>query len=648
MTSIQLDADFVVSVADAFGLPLVANERCGSWYIPLERKAESVYFKSTDGHMNEWSFSLRRLNYQALDLVGKLGGCVIVDSTRRGKSMPDALSKTIPIWCCVMNRAIFAEYGEHEFHTPPQAVSKSEHAQIEKRIDGFVREFLGICKPDISLLRRKLQKPLRPMWILQDSSLPDTIPSFPDFHPVVLCTASRRVHGAEGSEGGYIQGAADDHEAWSQGLTPTLFWSNKEKLLSTNEEHLPDLIKKLIVEEKGQDAMPILVKPTSSLYIANVHNVKIQSFDVIISCTPEPLPALAPEATKPRKHLYLPCQTGKLGSRDLRTQLPRLPIFFTTLSSYPGRILICDPTGKDLAVGVALAILCLYTDSHGTIYRDPTCAKIDKSFIKQRFTWLTTTHPTLNPPRGTLQSINAFLMPDPSKQAFRPSPPPPLANASLLPLISEPSVKRPCTTTSLLSAPPVHVLNDMNSKPPSISSTIFESLQNNGKAWTFTRTLTSQLLTHPSGTVTGTATITPLTIPSSNTPALLYSEVGEFATTTGLRFSARRKYVYLLKRDVDDAAPEYIAVHFHEEDKEKVTGELFVEMGALEMGGGGEWRAKNKEQHLCAEDWYGASWEFGRGMVGTVDEEHWWVVRYDVKGPKKDYMSETKYSRIRI
>ena len=140
LSSISSDSAFVASVAEAYGLPLVANERCGSWYIPPSRKTESVYFKSTDGHMGQWKFSLRRLNLQLLDVVETWGGAVIVDSTRRGKSMPDALSKTVPIWCCVINRAVFGE--KHELFTPPQAVSESEHAQIERRIDGLVRQFL--------------------------------------------------------------------------------------------------------------------------------------------------------------------------------------------------------------------------------------------------------------------------------------------------------------------------------------------------------------------------------------------------------------------------------------------------------------------------------------------------------------------------
>jgi tRNA A64-2'-O-ribosylphosphate transferase len=148
LTSIAADSAFALSVSRAYALPLVANERCGSWYIPPAVKHGSVYFKSTDGHAGEWAFSLRRLNLQVLDVVRERGGCVVVDSTRRGKSMPDALAKTVPIWCCVVNRAVFGEeeLGSEgrKLFSPPQAVSASEHAQMEARIDRFVQQFL-VC-----------------------------------------------------------------------------------------------------------------------------------------------------------------------------------------------------------------------------------------------------------------------------------------------------------------------------------------------------------------------------------------------------------------------------------------------------------------------------------------------------------------------
>src|SRR3954471_10432863 len=62
LKSILQDATFVEQVADALNLPLVANERCGSWYIDPAKKAGSAYFKSTDGHTGQWKFSTRRLN----------------------------------------------------------------------------------------------------------------------------------------------------------------------------------------------------------------------------------------------------------------------------------------------------------------------------------------------------------------------------------------------------------------------------------------------------------------------------------------------------------------------------------------------------------------------------------------------------------
>ena len=39
--------------------------------------------------------------------IGEKGGCIIIDSTRKGKKFPDSMSKTIPIWCCVLNRSIY-------------------------------------------------------------------------------------------------------------------------------------------------------------------------------------------------------------------------------------------------------------------------------------------------------------------------------------------------------------------------------------------------------------------------------------------------------------------------------------------------------------------------------------------------------------
>ena len=175
--------------------------------------------------------------------------------------MPDALSKTIPIWTCVINRALFPD-GHHELFTPPSIISRSEHAQIEALIPGFVDAFLAL-RPDVNNLRQKLQdKPMRCLWVTPESQVPDATDADDDeektktgggkrdvfgghAHPVILVTASRHV--VEGETGAfasgskvsgvgstsyvYIQGAADDTENWARGLTAAMWWRFRSKLL---------------------------------------------------------------------------------------------------------------------------------------------------------------------------------------------------------------------------------------------------------------------------------------------------------------------------------------------------------------------------------------------------------------------------------
>lgn len=77
LESIQHDAAFARKVADAYGRPLIANERCGSWYIEPGNKGGSAYFKSTDGHTGVWKFSSRRLNLHLLEIIGKNDGYAV-------------------------------------------------------------------------------------------------------------------------------------------------------------------------------------------------------------------------------------------------------------------------------------------------------------------------------------------------------------------------------------------------------------------------------------------------------------------------------------------------------------------------------------------------------------------------------------------
>lgn len=282
LQSILYDSEFIQSLTHFKDVPIVPNERCGLWYVPTDNIADTSYFKSTDGHTNAWSFSYRRLNFHLLPLFNKAGSIAIVDSTRKGKLMPDALLKTIPIWCAVINNILFENYtdemiieelklSEHDekdqiadlkankwLKTPRAMVSLNEHNEIAKRIPGFVQELkkLGLITKDILIEQLKTSKPVIPRWeypTLTERRRDDSFyfgteaTSVSDPYYTIHCiTASKKINKSGHSTVNrrtdletttkftswyYIQGAADDHELWATNkvcegkFDPTVFWN---------------------------------------------------------------------------------------------------------------------------------------------------------------------------------------------------------------------------------------------------------------------------------------------------------------------------------------------------------------------------------------------------------------------------------------
>ncbi|CAJ0551975.1 Ff.00g059540.m01.CDS01 [Fusarium sp. VM40] len=413
LTSIRNDAEFVDRVSTSYSpRPLVANERCGSWYVPPERKGGSAYFKSTDGHERAWKFSTRRLNFHLVEIIEKNDGIIIVDSTRRGKRMPDALSSTIPIWCTVLNLTLLPSHPSSANLYLPAHLPATTHSQISALIPEFVSSLkslnlnLPIC----------LTKPLRPFWVTPDSSLPspeDTASIFDDYRPVICCTASRRVVGSEMDEGGYIQGAADDTEMWAYDLTAPLFWENLEELLVTPEAELPDLISKLVSEDatsKKDEGPRIQLTPHISVCALPL---PADSSECRIAITQD----TTPKDSWIQSKTYI--QTGlgknKLASRNLRTSLPDICDFaakYLASVTEPDqqRIVVACESGKDLSVGVALAISCYLFDDEGKVRNSAEHVSFTKTFIKSRLGFIMTAYPGANPSRSTLQSVNSFLM----------------------------------------------------------------------------------------------------------------------------------------------------------------------------------------------------------------------------------------------
>ena len=265
LKSIEDDHRFVEFVHSSFfeQYPICANLRCGSWYVyPFEH---CCYFKSTDGHFGEWTFNLRRLNPNVLKWLIQTKGIMIVDSTRKGKVYPDALQRTIPIWCHVLNRIFYILSNTKNERAislkMPSWILGSEREQIEERAE--TQWIPKLLSSNILSELKEIQCDfdgdrihLEPFWIdrLSDfNKIQSTIQSQVETEhilPVILLTASRPLHALElipnhrrsmrqhlmmqeisGLNFEYIQGAGDDEEHWNRGITPKIFWENKHSFL---------------------------------------------------------------------------------------------------------------------------------------------------------------------------------------------------------------------------------------------------------------------------------------------------------------------------------------------------------------------------------------------------------------------------------
>lgn len=328
--------------------------------------------------------------------------------------MPDAISKTVPIWTTVLNRLMFPEeFSFHDLKTPSDVVSSSEHAQIEARLEELVCAVQALDL-DLPSLRKKLKnKPMCITWQRPGDDIPSSPSS--ETNLIVLCTASNQTSNDFSTCSSYVQGAADDPESWSLGLDAATFWSHNESLLAASEDELPGLIERLLSETRliTSAQTMTLIKPTSNLWVGSATADMLlgrTEFGIVISLTSTPLPIQSVETPGKRpRALNLVCASGKVGSRQLRHELPKL-LQLQGLVSTATKVVVACETGKDLSVGVALAILCLFCSDKGEMQAEARSEGMNKDFIKKRLSWIMVSMPDAAPSRATLQSVNAFLM----------------------------------------------------------------------------------------------------------------------------------------------------------------------------------------------------------------------------------------------
>ena len=185
-----------------------------------------------------------------------------------------------------------------------------------------------------------------------------------------------------------------------------------------------------------------------------------------------------------------------------------------------------------------------------------------------------------------------------------------------------------------------------------LASIIFQQLQG---TWKLDRTLKSTNTSEPSGKCSGTASFTsrPVTeVPDhAAVGEMLYEEHGDFDISlparkgcANPRLTFSRKYVWRLstvqeatisvwftKPGTDDL--DYL---FHEQDLQSVPGNKFVMSAARAHG-----------SHLCVEDMYETDYQYdltdgSQCVASTISK---WSTSHTVKGPKKDQLITTTFTR---
>ena len=254
--SIHEDSLWVVELHNKFpSWGIIPNHRCGTWYVPPNLISSTCYFKSTDGHpeslQKQRMFGLRRLNLHLIQqsFLNNHKGLIIIDSTKNSqKTFPDSFTRTIPVWCSIINTMISKLKKEEqrssitlEMH---ESISENEVAFVKSILPDMVSELekiLGLSNKDLEIkfITNTLQsctKPFRLFWCNRENVADlqkyfnETLLESKDFYPIILANPSKEV-----STEYYIKGAADDEEMWAGGITPYTFWENLEELINTKE-----------------------------------------------------------------------------------------------------------------------------------------------------------------------------------------------------------------------------------------------------------------------------------------------------------------------------------------------------------------------------------------------------------------------------
>lgn len=226
------------------------------------------------------------------------------------------------------------------------------------------------------------------------------------------------------------------------GLTPELFWQNREKILSQSRESLETFVNNIasgpsapMRNALGANPPTPIVKASSRLLLTSLSDLpttppsptirddtpRQPAFLLITPLedhnTPDSPPTQLshdlPSAAFPPV-LKIGLTPGKKGQYQLlKTVLPQAESFVGFHLKRGSDVCIACETGKDASVGVALAMLQRFFDDEGKYKDGPGISReavVTKQSIRTRLQWIISSRPQANPSRATLKRVNEFLL----------------------------------------------------------------------------------------------------------------------------------------------------------------------------------------------------------------------------------------------
>ena len=448
MRSVYVDHAFVQETIEKLGgeqtLPVVfANLRCGAWYTDL-RKAKTCTFKSIDGHNLNHQFSQSRLNTHVL-LEASRGGSaskvIIVDATKsKTKRFPDALAKTVPIWCATINRAceVIVKNARIEKDEFPDFLSENELHAIETKMASFVETFLSVVpETHLAEIKEGLEKsgPLHCEYVCRNNvkNIVARSANREKKKATVLYLLSASMPLTKSGERckfelgnktisyNYFPGAADDEETWAFDLTPKQFQRHMEKFVSCESTKACERLIREVIQTGSEDDIDgnenedvfISLKDVldSNVYVGTFQallngNAREEDVHAVLYVGSKHSPNFSVKREDTKDYLHVPLKFAKQKRGDIEEKIPICVEFLMKHATTEGKntgVFVCCDDAKDLSIAVIAAFQLVKNKAHLPV-------DFTKETVRKVLLLIATQHSIANPCQGTVKQVYAYVM----------------------------------------------------------------------------------------------------------------------------------------------------------------------------------------------------------------------------------------------